>query len=80
MGDTRPPQEARIPAVEDVRLRIARRAAAPPDEWGPAEMGETLADAELLLRVLDHVLSTHNRHGCCTQGTGNVLRDEGYIK
>lgn len=70
MGDTRPPEAARIPEVEQVRLRTARLV---PES---AREGELMADILLLLRVLDLVLRTHNRRGCCTQHASAILREE----
>jgi len=51
MGDTRPSEKARIPYVEEIRLRTAR--------WQPQDeaSGEAKSDLMFLLTALDAVLS-----------------------
>jgi hypothetical protein len=60
MSDTRPPEQARVPAVEELRLQLAR--AEPQTE----QEGELKSTAMTLLECLDHVLTVHNDMCCCT--------------
>jgi hypothetical protein len=67
MGDTRPPEEARVPEIEEIRLRIAKAAGTSAKGLDPAVTGEVISDAIFLLLALDTVLGQHNYHNCCTR-------------
>ncbi len=53
MGDTRPPEELRMPWIEEIRLRVARH-----QPHTEAE-GELVTGAMMLLAAVDHVMNTH---------------------
>lgn len=67
MGDTRPPQDARVPAVEELRRRIVSR------KPKTAAEGDMISECMILLECLDRVLSVHNRHGCCTGELNKIV-------